>query len=216
MLLNRQDALDALDKAWSQICEETMRVLGGELHYQAMIYRALTMSGEVPLDQIGMNVKQAIRDIQTPLFRARCERRAEGYRGNSFEPIPDVVIFSPKVEGDWRRRSYEHTLQHMLVVIEVKASERRDGRVQPGEVVSDLRKLDAHRQEAQFKSFDFHPVMLVVDLARKPGERMTKSARQECREEAHKLGVEWRYISPEENQVDKPSSLLAARMLVEI
>jgi hypothetical protein len=49
MITKREDALAAIDKAWPTICEECLSVLGGELHYQAMIYHALRSAGGVPL-----------------------------------------------------------------------------------------------------------------------------------------------------------------------
>jgi hypothetical protein len=99
---NKADALAALVRAWPQIVAETRQVLAGELHYQAMVYHALRTSGAVPLNQVGMNVKQWIVDVSSPLFQALDLKKAEGFRGG-FEPIPDVVIFKPDVAGNWQR-----------------------------------------------------------------------------------------------------------------
>src|SRR5664279_5068088 len=87
------EAATALVKAaWPRIVEECRASLGGELHYQAVIYHCLRRSG-VPLRQLGMNVKQMITDCVSPAFRARTLRRHPNFQGG-FEPIPDVVLFS--------------------------------------------------------------------------------------------------------------------------
>ena len=208
MIINREDALTAIDSAWPTICQEGLAVLGSELHYQAMIYHALRSAGGVPLNQLGMNVKQWIPNVRSELFKRFDEAKHEDYRGG-FEPIPDVVIFSPAVEGDWRRRRAEYTLKCMLAVIEVKASERQDGRLYFDEIAKDIRKLSAHREEVLHLGFDFHPIVLVVDSAPEKAERMTKWSVEECRKLARERDVEWRYLSREEIQVERPALLRA-------
>ena len=47
---------------------------------------------------------------------------SELFRGGR-EPIPDLVIFSPDIAGDFRRRNYANTLCHMLLAAEIKVSE---------------------------------------------------------------------------------------------
>jgi hypothetical protein len=103
MIVNQEDARAALASAWPNIRRECLAVLDLELHYQAMIYFALRTAGGVPVTQLGMNVKQWIPDVQSDLFKAFDQAKHESSRGG-FEPVPDVVIFSPAVEGDWRRR----------------------------------------------------------------------------------------------------------------
>ena len=46
------EALAALTTAWSLIVDECRAVLGGELHYQAVVYHCLRLTG-VPRDQLG-------------------------------------------------------------------------------------------------------------------------------------------------------------------
>ncbi|MBI1187318.1 MAG: hypothetical protein GC206_08325 [Alphaproteobacteria bacterium] len=200
---DRQDALRAIDAAWPQICGECLAVLGSELHYQAMIYHALRTTGQVPVEQLGMNVKQWIPDVQSELFRHFDLRKREAYRGG-FEPIPDIVIFSNSVGGDWRRRRREHTIACMLAVIEVKASERAGKHLSRAEVCADIRKLAAHREEALFLGHDFHPVMLVIDSAREARERMTSVDVLVARDLARELSIEWRYVSPDDCHLDRP------------
>ncbi len=208
MIINREDALAAIDSAWPTICQECLAVLGSELHYQAMIYHALRTAGGVPLDQVGMNVKQWIPNVRSELFKSLDDAKHEGFRGG-FEPIPDVVIFSSEVGGDWRRRRWDYTITCMLVVIEVKASERSGGRLSFREISKDLRKLSAHREEAQYRGHDFYPIMLVVDSAPDKAERMTVADLSAAEELAQNLGVEWRYVSACEIRVDRPATLLA-------
>ena len=87
-----QQAKKALLKAWPHIKEECLSVLGSELHYQAMIYHCLRDYGQVPANQIGMNVKMWINDPATPLFKELDDRKHPEFRGG-FEPITDVVLF---------------------------------------------------------------------------------------------------------------------------
>ena len=203
-MLNRPDAIAALNRAWPIICNECLSVLGSELHYQAMIYHALRQEGQVPLKQIGMNVKQYIPEVKSALFKQFVTTNHPEYR-HGFEPIPDLVIFSPKVAADWRRRKRKQTIECMLLVMEIKASERLEGRLSRGEITLDIRKLAAHREEVRHmnKDYDFYPVMLVIDSARDPKERMTEWSLFECRSLAKKLDVEWRYISEQGCQIER-------------
>ena len=205
MIASLQEATAAIDRAWSVICDECLMVLGSELHYQAMIYYALRSAGGVPVDQLGMNVKQWIPNVRSELFQKFDLTKHEEFRGG-FEPIPDIVIFSPDIAGDWRRRSRAKTISCMLAVIEVKASERAGGRLSRKEVLGDIRKLAAHREEVRYLGYDLYPIMIVVDAARDAAERMTPSSISASRELARESGVEWRYISPEERHVDRPAN----------
>jgi hypothetical protein len=194
MLETVEDAISALLLAWPVIIEESRAAFGGEAHYQAVVYHCLRMAG-VPRKQLGMNVKQWITNPVTPDFQARDLRKHESYRGG-FEPIPDAVIFAPAIDGDWRRRRREDTLKHMLVTIEMKASERDEGRLGPGEIESDIKKLNAHRTEVQSRGADMHPVMMVIDTAEERAGRMTDSALARCQKTAEDCAVSFMYISP--------------------
>ncbi|WP_321505672.1 hypothetical protein [uncultured Methanoregula sp.] len=125
---NQTDAKEILKKSWPYIVRECRQVLGSELHYQAMIYHCLRQTGKVPIDQIGMNVKMWIDHPKTKLFRMYDGEKHPDFQGG-FEPIPDVVLFKPSINRDWRRRNHENTLRKMLMTIEVKASERNEGRM---------------------------------------------------------------------------------------
>ena len=129
----QNQAKKILIQTWSFIKEECLSVLGSELHYQAMIYHCFRYYGKVPKNQIGMNVKMWIDNPVSTLFSELDKRKHEDYQGG-FEPIPDVVLFSPGIQGDWRRRNEKNTLKHMLLAIEVKASERKSKRLRPGEI----------------------------------------------------------------------------------
>ena len=193
----RNDAIVALRKAWPQIKSECLGVLGSELHYQAIIYHALRHSGGVPLSQLGMNVKMWIENPVSELFQELDLRKHHNYQGG-FEPIPDVVIFSPEINADWRRRNNVNTLRYMLMAIEVKASERSKKRLSPAEITLDIRKLAAHREEAACRGNDMLPVMLVIDSAPLEQERMTPLALVKAKELADELDVAFMYVSPEE------------------
>jgi len=172
---------------------ECRSVLGSELHYQAMIYHCLRNSG-VPNTQLGMNVKMYVENCRTELFKSLDMRKHEEYRGG-FEPIPDVVLFSPSVSADWRRRNNETTLDSMLIAIEVKASERHKGRLSFGEIGRDIDKLAAHREEVNYKDSDFLPVMLIVDTAEDVRERMTEASLGRCKAYSEEMNVPLMYFS---------------------
>ena len=82
------------------------------------------------------------------------------------------------------------------MAIEVKASERRDKRLTPKEVIDDIEKLAAHVKEAKAKGGGFLPVMLVVDTAPDEKERMMPQSLEKARNEARSMAVEFLYLSP--------------------
>jgi hypothetical protein len=200
------EALEALTRSWPRIVEECRGVLGSELHYQAVIYHCLRSVGEVPLEQLGMNVKIWITDVVSELFKKLDLRKPEGFRGG-FEPIPDLVIFRPEIDGDFRRRNRKNTLRHMILAAEIKASERFQSRLQAGEIVKDILKLDALRVEARAREADFIPVVVVVDTAPEKVERMRSEALREAREVASSRGVCLFYLSPEDEFFDVPKEI---------
>jgi hypothetical protein len=190
------DAKQAVIKSWPKIKEDCLSVLGSELHYQAMIYHALREHGKVPISQIGMNVKMWIRNPISELFQTLDKKKHKDYQGG-FEPIPDIVIFRPSIEGDWRRRNNNQTLTNMFVAIEVKASERANKRLSPSEISLDIRKLAAHREEVIAKGTNMLPIMLIIDSAHSEKERMTQTALNTSEQLALALDVSFLYISPE-------------------
>ena len=187
-------AKKALRDSWSNIKDECLAVLGSELHYQAMIYHSLRTVGNVPLGQLGMNVKMWIDDPVSELFQTLDQRKHQNYQGG-FEPIPDIVIFNPSINSDWRRRNRQETLLNMLMAIEVKASERENNRLQPSEIQLDIQKLAAHREEVIARGSDVLPVMLIIDSAPMEKERMTSNALSKSQELADSLGVVFMYTS---------------------
>lgn len=193
---NTLDAKNSLKKSWPFIKEECLSILGSELHYQAMIYHLLRTAGSVPVKQLGMNVKMWIDEPVSDLFRTLGQKKHKDYQGG-FEPIPDIVIFKPAINADWRRRNYQKTVLNMLMVIEVKASEREKSRLQPSEILFDIRKLAAHREEVISMGSDVVPVMLVIDSAPQERERMTPDAVLRSKELSESLGVEFMYASSE-------------------
>ncbi len=199
------EALDAVNRAWPLFVDECRSVLASELHYQALLYHCLRTHGGVPSAHLGMNVKIWIPDVASDLFRALDVRKAEGFRGG-FEPIPDVVVFGPDIGGDFRRRNLDNTLRHMLVAIEVKASERHQGRLRPGEIVDDVLKLDALRTEARHRGSDLLPAVVIVDTAPEEGERMTPGGRRAAEDAALEREVYLFYVSPTEQVTVPPAA----------
>lgn len=182
--------------AWPLIVRESREVLGGELHYQAVAYHCLRQTG-VPARQIGMNVKQWIDAPVSALFRKWDLKKNEAYRGG-FEPIPDIVLFAPEVAGNWQRRNFVNTLAHMLLAIEVKASERAGGRLGVREIERDVAKLAAHREEVEHLGGAMAPVMMVIDVATDERERMRADEVERCAALAAEQRVGWMYVSPDE------------------
>ena len=178
-------------------------MLGSELHYQALLYHCLRAHGQVPSGQLGMNVKIWITDVVSDLFRKLDERKHPDFRGG-FEPIPDVVIFGPDVEGDFRRRNRENTLRHTFMAAEVKASERHLGRLRAGEIVKDIEKLQALRIEARHRGSDLLPAIVTIDTAPEANERMTPWSRDEVEVAACERGVYLFYVSPSDESVILP------------
>lgn len=172
------DALAVLQDAWPAIVDECRAVLGGELHYQAVIYHVLRIAG-IPRDQIGMNVKQWIENPVSDLFKSLALKKHENFQ-RGFEPIPDIVIFDKRIKADWRRRNREATLRHMLLAIEVKASERAGKRLTPGEIINDIRKLAAHVTEAKNRGGSSYAAMIIIDTAPLAAERMTEPSLKSC------------------------------------
>jgi len=203
-IATRDDALDAFQRAWPPFVTECRSVLGSELHYQALLYHCLRAHGQVPSRRLGMNVKIWITEVISPRFRMVAEKKRPEYKGG-FEPIPDVVIFRPEIDGDRRRRNYENTLRHMLMAIEVKASERHLGRLRAGEIVDDILKVDALREEALHRGgSDLLPVVVVIDTAPEANERMTSYSRREVEAAAREQGVCLFYVSPSDESVILP------------
>lgn len=192
---NSRESAELLLKAWPSIVSECRATLGSELYYQAVVYHNLRKAG-APLTQIGMNVKMQIDNPVSQLFQELDLRKHENFRGG-FEPIPDVAMFSSLVSSDWRRRNSTATLRALLLAVEVKASERAGGRLRPGEVIGDIEKLAAHRDEAVHHGTDFYPVMMVIDTAPLLKEQMTNYGYTEAIRSAEEFDVGFLYLSPD-------------------
>lgn len=191
---NQTEAKAVLMKAWPHIVKECRQVLGSELHYQAMIYHCLRHYGKVPIDQIGMNVKMWIDKPTTSVFKQKDKDKQIEYQGG-FEPIPDVVLFKPSIQGDWRRRNFENTRKRMLMAIEVKASERMDSRLRPKEIMADIEKLAAHREEVHCYAGSMIPVMMIIDTAPEEEERMLPVNIPVIQDHARNNDVSFFYLS---------------------
>jgi hypothetical protein len=191
-----REAVAKLQEAWPHIVQETRLALGSELFYQAMVYHCLRGCANVPVGQLGMNVKMRIMNPVSELFKKLDSLKHENYRGG-FEPIPDVCLFSSDVQADWRRRNREKTLASLLVAIEIKASEREGARLRTGEIITDIEKLAAHKEEALARGTSFCPVMMIIDTAPNESERMTQESLRESQAAARALSVGFMYASPQ-------------------
>lgn len=196
------DSIQIIKKVWPHICSECREVLGSELHYQAIMYRCFREFGEVPIDQIGMNVKIWIDNPITSFLRTREYYKHKDYRGG-IEPVPDIVLFSPEIHGDFRRRNNENTFKSMLMAIEVKASERESSRLTPGEISEDIQKLKAFRNEARRRRKNFIPTMVVLDTAPVEEERMTPKSLEIILSEAKTNNVGLFYLAPEFEKIQE-------------
>jgi hypothetical protein len=196
MISTVTEAITALRKSWEAIVQECRCVYGGEPQYQAMLYHILRLFGEVPVTQLGMNVRIKFYKPTSRMFIERSMSRKEGYEG-VHEVIPDVVIYDPEVRGKWQRRMADGTVKNILLAMEMKCSERKEGRLQPGEIMKDLKKLHALREEAQARSRTISPVVFIVDTAIDPNERMKSSALNHIRAEAKPLEIGLLYLPPQ-------------------
>jgi len=163
------------------------------------MYRCFREFGNVPLQQIGMNVKIWVDNPITTLFQELDKRKHPNFQGG-YEPIPDIVLFSPEIEGDFRRRNRENNLRHMLMAIEVKASDRENARLRPGEIIRDLEKLKAFQNEASRRRSYFVPTMIIVDTAPEENEKMLASSLEEVAYHAEKLNVGLFYLNSDEDK----------------
>ena len=167
-------------------------------------------TGGCPRGPARANVKIWLEGCTTKYFRARDRQKIPEYRGG-FEPIPDVVIFHEDIKGDWTRRNYLETARCLLLAVEVKVSERQGSRLQPGEIIDDIEKLAAFKEELRHRGTKMVPVMLVVDTAREPEGRMTEFSFQEVRDHSRALEVPFFYCGPDRCVVPEPGMRLGSR-----
>lgn len=173
MIHSPEQVTALIAKCYHSIISECRLILASELHYQAMIYHHLRHIGNVPFDQIGMNVKTTVSNVQTDFFNQRLLLKNPDYQSFGLEIIPDISFFSKNINGDWRRRNFDNTLKETIYSLEIKASERHKGRLTKGEIQSDILKLVAQREETyQLYGKRIGTGMLVVDVAPDLTERM--------------------------------------------
>ncbi len=142
-----------------------------------MIYYHLRQTGQISFNQLGMNVKTTITEVQNDFFHQRILLKNENYQSSGLEIIPDITFFSERINHDWRRRNFENTLKETIYSLEVKASERHKSRLRQLEIQTDIQKLIAQRQETQRLYHKRIGVgMFIIDVAPDPIERMKESA----------------------------------------
>ena len=189
-----EDAIDSVLAAWPGICQDCLAVLGSELHYQAMIYHRLRTDGQVPITQIGMNVPTYLANPASQYFKDIVKKRRSNKSAydlsNGVAPTPDVLLFRSEIAGDWRRRNSATTLRQALVAIEVKVSERVGSRLSAPELLNDIKKLSAHREEVRHLGAEMVPVMMILEPAPDESELMTAETYAKCMGLARQSGVE--------------------------
>lgn len=177
MLENKQKCQDAISKCFGNIIAECRTVLGSELHYQAMIYHLLRQVGEVPLNQLGMNVKTTISNVSSPFLQDRILKKNKNYQSFGIEIIPDISFFRTELNGDWRRRNHVNTFKNTLYALEIKASERHNGRISYKEIETDILKLTAQAEETQSQHRQkIGTGLIIIDTAPKLEERITNNS----------------------------------------
>ncbi len=190
-----EEARLAIIKSIPYIEKECKLVLSSELHYQAMIYHCLRLYSNIPVTQLGMNVKIYIKNPKAIFLKEAIKKKNINYRQGK-EIIPDVSIFSQNINCDFRRRNCKNTLRETLYSLEIKASERLKGRIRPGEVINDIIKLKAQLQEIKNKYNKVIGVgIIIIDTAPKKAERMTPQALDNVKNVANKENVDFWYIS---------------------
>ncbi|HIE45844.1 MAG TPA: hypothetical protein EYP87_06745 [Flavobacteriaceae bacterium] len=194
-ITNVQQARKSINNSIDKITEECKSVLGSELHYQAIIYHCLRQYGNVPISQIGMNVKITFLNPKTKFLKDGMKKKKPEYQEGK-EIIPDITIFSTNIKSDFRRRNSKNTLKETLYSLEVKASERKNGRLRPKEIKTDILKLKAQYTETNLKhGIEIGIGMLVIDTAPKSNEKITKKTLNEIVSFAKENGVDLWYCS---------------------
>ena len=174
IIKNIEQARNSINNSFKQIQFECKSVLCSELHYQAIIYHCLRNFGNIPISQIGMNVKIWINNPKTPFLKERIKKKHIDFRIGQ-EIIPDITIFTKNIKSDFRRRNYKKTLKETLYSLEVKASEREKGRLQRSEIKTDIIKLKSQYTETKLKhNKEIGIGIMVIDTAPKENERMKK------------------------------------------
>ncbi|HIP49160.1 MAG TPA: hypothetical protein EYG92_09385 [Lutibacter sp.] len=112
------------------------------------------------------------------------------------EIIPDITIFNENVKSDFRRRNYKNTLKETIYSLEIKASERENGRLQRNEIKIDIIKLKSQFTETKLKhKKEIGIGIMVIDTAPKESEKMKKDTLDEVTEFAKENGVDFWYCS---------------------
>jgi len=196
MITTSLDCQKLISKCFKQIVNECRTVFGSELHYQAMIYHILRKYGDAPIDQLGMNVKTLITNVNSEFLLERINRKNINYQSYGIELIPDLSFYEKAINSDWRRRNYKNTLKLTLYSLEVKASERHKSRISYKEIETDILKIEAQYQETkQQHNKSIGIGLLIVDTAPSPKERITETSLFKIQEFANSKSVDLWYLS---------------------
>lgn len=205
MIHSPEEVKQAISNCFDLVVTECRLILAPELHYQAMLYHHLRHTGGIPFNQLGMNVKTTITDVQNPFLLQKSFMRNANYQSADIEIIPDIMVFTQEINHDWRRRNFANTLKETLYSLEVKASERYKGRLQQKEIETDILKLIAQREETErLFSRRIGVGVFIIDVAPDLGERMRASTLDFLTEVARDHEVDLWYFN-QDSQVEAPA-----------
>ncbi len=176
MIQSSLEVKQAISSCFEMVVSECRLILASELHYQAMLYHHLRHTGGIPFNQLGMNVKTTITNVQNPFLLQKSFLRNAKFQSADIEIIPDITVFTQDINHDWRRRNFANTLKETVYSLEVKASERHKGRLQQKEIETDILKLVAQREETErlFRR-RIGVGVFIIDVAPDLDERMKAS-----------------------------------------
>ena len=118
--------------------------------------------------------KTTISNVSSPFLKERILKKNEKYQSFGIEIIPDISFFRTDINGDWRRRNHINTFKETLYSLEIKASERANGRIAYSEIETDLLKLKAQTEETERQhNRKIGAGLMIIDVAPKMEERIT-------------------------------------------
>lgn len=193
------ECITCISNSFDNIVSECRSVLGSELHYQAMIYYILRSVGQVPVSQMGMNVKTTIKNPKNDFLKFRIQNKNIKFQSDGIEIIPDLTIFGRAINSDWRRRNYKNTLKETLFALEIKASERHKGRISFKEIETDILKLKAQYEETLINCRRKIGIgILIIDVAPDVNERIKTSTLKRIIELSKSNSVNLWYFNQDE------------------
>jgi hypothetical protein len=94
MIQSPEEVKQIISSCFDLVVTECRLILASELHYQAMLYHHLRHPGGIPFNQLGMNVKTTITDVQNTYLLRKSFLRNANYQSADIEIIPDITVFT--------------------------------------------------------------------------------------------------------------------------